>query len=373
MGIDDILKRESSGYQEVGTMNRLSVWVTVLMLWSSMPGCGNGDSKDSAPDAADAAPDISGDVWDEEATTDLTTGEQCCEDTVADLAPESVAPDVEVTQPPDVQELDTEDVDEPADLVEMEDMEPDPGSDLPGEVAQEVVEPEACELDYDCQPGQSCILGWCQPFIMECGGDMDCMDDEICVEGVCLGQGMSPMVGKVLFNEVLTDGNTDGDPNQDGTKDPVEDEFVELVNVSNETLDLSGWMVVESDWEEWLPRYTFPQGTTLAPLGAVVLFGGGNAPESTDAVFYDISNAEDPGIPYGLDLDDSGDLVRLVDKDFLTVAALAYGDEGGNPAVSDESLTRDPDLTGTFAPHTFAENADGAIFSPGTRVDGSAF
>ncbi len=240
-------------------------------------------------------------------------------------------------------------------------------------VEPEVVEPEPCELDYDCEPGESCILGFCGPFVPECDELEECPDGEICLEGVCLDDGMSLFAGKILFNEVLADGSTNGDPNQDGTKDPIEDEFVELVNVSNEILDLSDWMVVENDWEEWLPRHTFPAGTTLGPLDAIVLFGGGDAPESTDGIFYACSNAEDPGIPFGLDLDDTGDLVRLVDTDLLTVAVFAYGDAGGNPAVSDESLSRDPDLTGAFVPHSSADGADGAVFSPGTRVDGSPF
>ena len=61
----------------------------------------------------------------------------------------------------------------------------------------------------------------------------------------------------MVVNEALTDASTDGDPNGDGSLDPMEDEFVELVNVSNETLDLSGWTVIESDWSEWLPRHSF--------------------------------------------------------------------------------------------------------------------
>jgi len=262
------------------------------------------------------------------------------------------------------------------DVVDVPDAEPEVDviePELPPDIAEEDLAPQPCELDYDCEPGESCTLGFCGPFVPECDDEMDCPEGETCLEGVCLEEGMSPLAGKILFNEVLADGNTDGDPNEDGSKDPTEDEFVELVNVSNETLDLSGWMLVETDWEEWLPRYTFPEGTTLDPAGAVVLFGGGDAPESTDAIYYDISNAEDPGIAYGLDLDDAGDLVRLIDGELLTVAAFAYGDAGGNPGVSDESMTRDPDLTGTFIPHSFADGADGAIFSPGTRVDGTGF
>jgi len=130
---------------------------------------------------------------------------------------------------------------------------------------------------------------------------------------------------------------------------------------------------VDTDWGAFLPRHTFAAGTSLAPRGAVVVFGGGDPPDSTQAVLFFASNAQDPGDPYGLDLDDAGDRIRLLDADGLTVASYAYGDEGGQPAVSDESSTRDPDLTGDFTPHSQAALSQGAIFSPGTRVDGSAF
>jgi hypothetical protein len=108
-------------------------------------------------------------------------------------------------------------------------------------------------------------------------------------------------------------------------------------------------------------------------MGAVVVFGGGDAPDSSEAVLFASSNAADPGMPLGLDLDDAGDEVRLLDPDGLAAAVFAYGDNGGVPAVSDQSLTRDPDLTGGFTPHTLASGASGAVFSPGTRVDGTAF
>jgi len=361
-------------------MRRVCIAVVALFISAAL-GCGNGDSKKSTPDVVDAVPEEDGGGEPVDIVPDPGPGDLCCGELPPDLTPVDFGPEAETPEPVDivdVTDLVPDEVATTPDIVDVEeetgpDLVPDVEPDLPEEVLPEVVEPQACVLDFDCEPGESCLLGWCEPFVPECDDEVECPDGEACLEGVCLEEGMSPAAGKIIFNEVLSDGNTDGDPNQDGTKDPMEDEFVELVNVSNETLDLSGWMIVEDDWEEWLPRYTFPDGFTLSPKGAVVIFGGGDAPESTDAVFYAASNAEDPGIPYGLDLDDAGDMVRLVDSELLTVAAFAYGDGGGIPAVSDESLTRDPDLAGTFAPHTFADGADGAVFSPGTRVDGLEF
>ncbi|MBW1811623.1 MAG: lamin tail domain-containing protein [Deltaproteobacteria bacterium] len=248
----------------------------------------------------------------------------------------------------------------------------DDGGSLDGD-AGDGQQPQPCQLDFDCPSGQVCKLGFCQPFEPECSIDDDCPGDEVCREGICLESNLSPDFGTFVFNEVLTDGNTDGDPNGDGSRDGVEDEFVELVNVSNRTIDLSGWTLTETDWDVHLARHTFAAGVQADPLVAVVVFGGGEPPDSTDTVTYLAANAQDPGTQYGLDLDDAGDLVVLRDAAGLTVAVFAYGDEGGTPAVSDESATRDPDLTGDFTAHTQADGAQSAIFSPGTRVDGTAF
>lgn len=187
------------------------------------------------------------------------------------------------------------------------------------------------------------------------------------------GDTSSPHFGAVIFNEVLTDGTTNEDANGDGTIDAMEDEFVELVNVSGSAVDMTGWTLSEKDWDIHLPRHTFAAGTAPGPNVAVIIFGGGDPPDSTASILYSASNAQDPGIPYGLDLDDAGDKVVLLDANGLFVDEFTYGDQGGPTAASDESLTRDPDLTGTFTPHTQVTNASGAIFSPGTRTDGSAF
>jgi hypothetical protein len=41
--------------------------------------------------------------------------------------------------------------------------------------------------------------------------------------------------------------------------------------------------------------------------------------------------------------------------------------------ATDQSLTRSPDLTGDFVPHTTAAGSNGATFSVGTQVDGAPF
>ncbi|MEZ5367404.1 MAG: hypothetical protein R2748_34940 [Bryobacterales bacterium] len=55
---------------------------------------------------------------------------------------------------------------------------------------------------------------------------------------------------------------------------------------------------------------------------------------------------------------------ELIDTDRYTAETLGS---------ANESYTRSPDLTGDFVPHSQAAGSNGALFSPGVRVDGSNF
>ncbi len=183
---------------------------------------------------------------------------------------------------------------------------------------------------------------------------------------------LSPLYGKVVFNEVLIDGLAEGDPNGDGDVDAVEDQFVELVNLDTAPVVLDGCTLVELDLAS-LARHTFAD-FTLAPGHAVVVFGGGDAPEATTTASFFSANAADPGIPFGLHLSTPADDLMLLDASGLVAARFCYGGAGDCPleAASDESLTRSPELTGEFVLHTTV-GADGAAFSPGTHADGTPF
>jgi hypothetical protein len=143
--------------------------------------------------------------------------------------------------------------------------------------------------------------------------------------------------------------------------------------------DLSGFLLVETD-QLGIPRHTFPQGFHLGPGEAVVVFGGGTPSEALTALpgaQVVTANAEDPAFANGLNLDDDGDVLRLLDAQWREVFVFAYGDACAGPAcppaIADRSLTRSPDLVGDFVPHDEAPGSDGAIFSPGTRLDGTRF
>lgn len=292
-----------------------------------------------------AAPEPDGDLRDVAAPTDLPVEEDVVAPPV-DAAADAGGPDL----------FDAVDVPQPVDAVDVTD-----------------ASAPVCGFDFDCEPGERCEGGGCIPDEPVCGPDRDCPVEQDCVDGRCVDPGTSPHAGRVRIGEVLIDGNTDEDANGDGSVDAIEDAFVELVSVWSGPLDLGGWTLVERHFASGLPRHTFADGTLLAPGRAIVVFGGGAPPDETEDVLYLAANAADVGDAYGLDLDGGGDRLRLLDAEGRIVAEFAYGDAGPWPAVTDESLTRSPELLGDFLPHTQAEGADGAIFSPGTRADGRSF
>jgi Lamin Tail Domain len=166
---------------------------------------------------------------------------------------------------------------------------------------------------------------------------------------------------EVVINEIHADPDAAaGDANGDGTVETAADEFVEIVNRGGDDLDVSGWTLSDA----LSARHTFPVGSVVRAGCAAVVFAGG-AP--TGAFGGSLVQTASSG---GLSLNNSSDTVTLSDG-AAPVAAYAYGSEGGD----NQSLTRDPDVTGPepLVKHTTAAGAGGALFSPGTRVDGSPF
>ncbi len=164
----------------------------------------------------------------------------------------------------------------------------------------------------------------------------------------------------VIINEILADPDpVQGDSNGDGVISSDDDEFLELVNISEMALDLSGWRVFDAVRH----RYTFPEGTSLSPGCGLVIFGGGvPAGDFGGSLVFTASS---------LGLNNTGDLITLFDPDGVEMAAVSYSSEGNQ----DQSLTRDPDLIGSLplVLHSQVPGAGGALFSPGKRVDQSSF
>ena len=164
----------------------------------------------------------------------------------------------------------------------------------------------------------------------------------------------------LVINEILADpaGDLTGDANGDGTRDSGQDEFVEIVNNSDDDMDISGWTLADG----YSVRHTFPAGTVVSARCAVVVFGGGTP---TGAFGNTVVQTASTG---QLGLNNSGDTVTL-NNGSTDQAVVVYGAEGGY----DQSLTRDPDITGSFVQHSTATGSEGALFSPGTMVNISLF
>lgn len=184
----------------------------------------------------------------------------------------------------------------------------------------------------------------------------------------------------LVINEILADvppddpatRNIEGDANRDGTRNSADDEFIELVNASSEPVDISNVTISDAT----ATRFTFPANTRLDAGRAAVIFGGGAAPTNDPAFGGALIFTAN-----SLGLNDGGDAVHVrlrVGGADVTVASQSYGSSGGPAAPSDQSLTRSPDASidsagGELTAHANAVNAQGRLFSPGTRADGTPF
>ncbi|HSP80259.1 MAG TPA: lamin tail domain-containing protein, partial [Myxococcaceae bacterium] len=139
---------------------------------------------------------------------------------------------------------------------------------------------------------------------------------------------------KVILNEILA--------NEPGSS--TTGEFVELVNVGGQSIDISGWVLQDAS----STRHTFAQGTVLAPGKAIVVFASASAIPSglTNAV------AASSG---ALSLNNTGDTVTVKEssaKKAKTVDSFTYG--SSLASTDGVSMNRSPDAsdTGSFALHT---------------------
>jgi Lamin Tail Domain/IPT/TIG domain len=175
----------------------------------------------------------------------------------------------------------------------------------------------------------------------------------------------------LVINEYLADppgsAATDliGDANGDGARSSSQDEFVEIVNRTAETMDVSGFKLSDAD----AVRHVFAAGTVVPPFEAIVVFGGGK-PRGR------FGNATENHLVFtastgGLSLNNGGDTITLTDAQGRIIQQIKYGAaEGG----AGQSLNRDPDGDGaTFALHTQAAHDLSRLFSPGTRAAGESF
>ncbi|MFN3261573.1 MAG: lamin tail domain-containing protein, partial [Pikeienuella sp.] len=174
------------------------------------------------------------------------------------------------------------------------------------------------------------------------------------------GGGEEPLPPSLVINEILADpaGDLTGDANGDGTRDATQDEFVEIVNAGTEAADLSGLTLSDGV----AVRHVFPEGTILGAGAAIVVFGGGTPAGDFGGALVQVASTG------ALGLNNGGDTVTLSGPAGV-IDSVSYGGEGGD----NQSLTRDPDVTGDFVAHASAAGSEGALFSPGATISGTSF
>ena len=175
----------------------------------------------------------------------------------------------------------------------------------------------------------------------------------------------SPAALNLIFNEVLYDPSNnglEGDANGDGAYAQAEDEFIEIYNAGAREADLSDFKIYDSEaLSANTPRHTFASGTIL-PAGKVIVVFGGGTPTGTFGGAMVVTSTTG-----NMNLNNAGDIAYLYDADGNEVITFDTEPLSNNP---NESYTRNPDITGAFEQH--GDNHP-ILFSPGTKVDGSAF
>ena len=142
----------------------------------------------------------------------------------------------------------------------------------------------------------------------------------------------------------------------------LQSKFVELVNTNSIALDISGYTIYDNVGL----RHTFADGSILSGGGVAIVFGGGSPTGEFGGA--DIVTTATGG---SLSLNNAGDKVIINDKNGNQIIEFEWGGSTPYDGGSDQSLTRDPDLTGDFVLHS--TTVAGGVYSPGTQTDGSAF
>jgi len=159
----------------------------------------------------------------------------------------------------------------------------------------------------------------------------------------------------LVINEINADPGEDA--NGDGNISSDDDEFVEIVNNTNSRVDISGYTISDAGGVQ----FTFSSNTILPPNSSIVVFGGGNPTGSFGSSLIQTTGS--------LSLNNGGDDVVLKNPSGVIVDSYTYGSEGAD----NQSLTRNPDITGTFTKHSEIPAANGALQSPGTKLNGTPF
>lgn len=137
----------------------------------------------------------------------------------------------------------------------------------------------------------------------------------------------SGAVAQIVLNEFMADPARDWDG--DGVYSYRDDEWVEIANLGNSSVDLAGYYLSDG---EGPPLWRYGFSGLLAPGEIIIVYG-------SDSRAWE----ESAGFPiYGLSLNNTGDelgLYRVAGEDTILVDAYAFGDKA---ADNDRSVGRRP-------------------------------
>ncbi|MEI6342175.1 MAG: immunoglobulin domain-containing protein [Verrucomicrobiota bacterium] len=147
------------------------------------------------------------------------------------------------------------------------------------------------------------------------------------------------------------------------------DEFIEVVNLSPEPIDMTGWMVSDSLLRR---AYLYPGSAAnlVAPSNAIVIYGGpsfGYAPQLPVPALAAEVGPGDPFSTAGLALNDAGDAIVLRNAQSNVVARVVYSQA---QTSTNGSMVRFPTDADGFVPSRSVSETHG---SPGLQPSGVAW
>ena len=199
----------------------------------------------------------------------------------------------------------------------------------------------------------------------------------------------------VVIMEVqnLVPGNVDedlfGDANGDGIRHNTQDQYIEIVNLDDMPVDMSGWRI----GDDLADRHLIPDGTVLAPNQVLVVFGGGTPIGTFGGAIVQLPSGGGNGLGFNINsraeiafLDApfgaAVDLVNLplIEDDVLAItAAFPEGHNGKDTTGSWHILSKEGpfdygrEYTQPPNLHSDIPGSNQTLFSPGVWYDGTPY
>jgi hypothetical protein len=179
-----------------------------------------------------------------------------------------------------------------------------------------------------------------------------------------------------------------GDANGDGLRNNTQDQYIEVVNLSDSAVDMSGWRI----GDDLAARHLIPDGTVLAPNQVLVVFGGGTPTGSFGGAI--IQKPSGGGNGLGFNINSRAELaflnapfgaaVDLINMPLIQDDALAFtatlpeGHNGKDRTGSWHILSKDGpfDFGREYREANLHSNIAGSgqsLFSPGVWYDGTPY